>query len=176
MKIPMNYLPPLPTIHPWSMEALGAPSLQSLSNVASAVYVAASRAMFFPFHLDIPVTVTGGFCINGTVVSGNVDVGVYDGEQIPIKIVSSGSVAQSGTNALQSLSMGPTVLGAGDFYLGICMDNATGTLFRGTSLSAAILRRYGAKQQVSAFPLPATSNFSNNVTNAYVPAFGIFVK
>ena len=116
----------LGVIHPWSLESLGAglmTDMKSITSAASATYVAANRAHYIPFVVSEPITVVQLFAYNGATASGNIDMGIYDAKGT--KLVSIGSTAQAGTNALQTFDITDTVLGSGRFYLAVAMDNAT---------------------------------------------------
>ena len=145
---------------------------------ASAVYVAANRAIFFPFRIPHPLLVVKLFAANGTVVSGNIDVGIYD--VAGTRLVSSGSTLQAGISAIQEFNIADTLLGPGLFYLAVAMDNVTGTLFRGSSGGTApvpleLLVTQGMAQQATAFPLPATATFAQ-VAQDYIPVIGLTTR
>lgn len=149
---PFQALPPLPTISPLSPESIVLGASASLASFASAV-LTANRAYLIPFHIEEPITVTKLFCANGATASGNVDVGIYSSSFV--KLISSGSTAQAGTNVLQIFNVTDTIIGPGDFYLAIAIDNGTGTIFS-QNIGTTIGNRIGLLQMASAFPLPAT--------------------
>ena len=92
--------------------------------------------------------------MNGATVSGNVDMGIYSAGFT--KIGSSGSAAQSGTNALQAVDITDTWIGPGDFYFGIACDNTTATFFANNA-GVPLLQAAGGLMQASAFALPANA-------------------
>jgi hypothetical protein len=122
------------------------------SGVISTV---ANTAIFIPFHLPFPYPVKRLFWVNGTAVSGNVDIGLYSGEGK--RLYSAGSTAQAGTSATQFVTPSPAFILPSDvYYMGFVADNTTGQCFRRsnlTGLSAGLSG--GMLQQASAFPLPA---------------------
>lgn len=152
---PNQVLPALPMIYPSAMEMLGTTS--GLFAPSSNPYPLANRAYYLPFHLDQPIIVTKLWWINGTTASGNVDIGIYDSAFT--RIVSAGSTPQVGTSVIQSVDITDTLIGPGDFYIAISMDNITGTIFA-LSSSGGIPRgqAMGTLIQASAFPLPANGN------------------
>lgn len=177
MDFPYAPTEPLVTIHPYTLESLGPiPGILAglaFRSTASAAYPTASLAIFVPFVLAKPILVKKLWCYNGTAVSGNVDVGIYDEQGT--RLCSSGSTAQAGTSTLQEFNITDTVIGPGLFYLAIALDNTTGTLFRGTVTTVALLKQLGMFQQASAFALPATATFAT-VANDYIPVFGLSTR
>lgn len=172
--MPDYHIPPLVTIHPYSFEALGAFNNNAgnfpMLSAASAVYVSANLALFFPFQVFKQFTVRKFFWYNGTAVSGNVCVAVYDAHGT--RLGTSGSVAQAGTSVIQEHDVTDFELPPGVFYLAIAMDNVTGTLVRSTSGGINNLKSVGVAQQASAFPLPAAATLAT-IANDYVPLFGL---
>ena len=169
MKLPYRGLPALPTIHTLSLEAIGLGLGVAFTAAASATYAFTNRAHLIPFHINFPITVTKLFSVNGATASGNIDVGIYSADLT--RIVSAGSTAQAGTNAVQVFDITDTILGAGDFYLAIAMDNTTGTVFRATG-GVANMRRAGMLQMNTAFPLPTTITPAS-VTQSFAPMIGL---
>ncbi len=166
----VNALPPLSTITPWSMEAFG--SATSASLPASATYPSANRALFIPFQTETPIVIPSMICVNGTAVSGNIDMGIYsvDGR----RLTSKGSTAQTGTSTLQRLTFtAPLSLGAGFYFMAFACDNTTATLLR-RGLTAQAARALGMFQMATAFVLPATATFAA-VASSFFPAMAIEV-
>lgn len=160
---------PLPTITPFSQESVISTAAFGLNNFASGAYTAANLALYIPFRLQHPIVVTKLFSSNGATASGNIDVGIYSADFT--RVVSSGSTAQSGTDLNQLFDIADTLLGVGDFYLAVAMNNNTGTLYRTTS-TFNILRVAGMLRQTSAFPLPAVAT-PVALTASYTPMFGL---
>lgn len=168
---PNALMPPAPVITPFALESLGialGAQNNGLVTAASAAYPSANLALFLPFLLGSPTTVTKLCVVNGGTASGNVDVGIYDA--VGTRIASAGSTAQAGTNALQAFDITDVVLGAGLYYLAVAKDDTTGTILRVNPV-AEILRAFGCFQMASAFPLPATATFAT-IAQAFVPAIG----
>lgn len=124
------------------------------TSAASAAWPAANRAIFYPFLLHVPTVLTKLWCLNGNTVSGNLDIGIYD--VAGTKLVSTGSTAQSGTSALQTVTITALPLAPGTYYMAMAMDNTTGTLYRITTPTVNLAIGLGWFQQATAFPLPAT--------------------
>lgn len=113
----------------------------------------ANRGLFVPFTLTRPVRVRKMWCINGTAVSGNLDIGIYD--YALNKVVTSGSTAQAGVSSLQLVTIAATDLYPGLYFWAFAFDNAVATNLHPT-LDVSVARILGVGQQVSAFPLPST--------------------
>lgn len=132
----------------------------------------ANLAIYVPFTVDEAITLLRLFWLNGTAVSGNVDIGVYD--DTLTRLVSAGSTAQASTSVLQFANVADTALTAGRYYLGLALDNTTGRIGRLTSglITAEVLRAVGQFQQGTAFVLPATATPAANA-QTFVPAMGL---
>lgn len=162
---------PTVTIIPQSVESLSV--LQAGSGApTSAAWSAANRALFIPFRLSRPITAVKMFVFNGTTVSGNLDVGIYNKDGV--RLVSSGSVAQAGTSQVQVIDIADTFLDIGLFYMAMAMDNSTGHNFR-RSVNNILMRLTGCLQMASAFPLPATATFAS-ISSSYVPTMGLTTR
>jgi hypothetical protein len=89
---------------------------------------------------------------NGTVVTGNIDVGIYDASGN--RLVSAGSTVQAGTSAIQIFDITDTLLKPGLHYMAIALSNNTGTLAGWSVGNAVDGRPFGLAQMASAFALP----------------------
>lgn len=167
---PYNAFVPLPTIHTLSIESIGEAQTANPGTVASVVWPAANTAILVPFHLEVPILVTLLLAVNGSAVSGNVDLGIYSAAFK--RIVSIGSTVQASTNDVQSFNIADTMIGPGDFYLAAALDNATGTMIRTLLGSALSVRRTGVVRMASAFPLPATITPAAMIAN-FIPIIGL---
>jgi hypothetical protein len=150
--------------------------LESVSRVcgqsgASGAWPAASRALAFPVVVATDFVVTHFWTYNGGTASGNRDVGLYD--EYGTLLLSTGSVAQSGTSTIQVHDVTDTAFPAGRYLLALAHNDATGTYFRLTTSTLGIYAT-GVRQMASAFPLPSTfSPAAGGVSSAYWPIFGI---
>lgn len=133
---------------------------------SSGVWPAANRAIYVAVQLAFPVTVYQVGWWNGTAVSGNVDVGIYD--ETGARLVSTGSTAQAGTSTIQTVDIADTALVAGTYFLAMAMDNTTGQVMR-VSAQTLIQQVSPVAQQATAFPLPTTSTMAT-LALAYLPA------
>ena len=135
-----------------------------------AVWPTANKALYVPFRIGKPVLVKKLFLINGATVSGNVDVGIYDAAGT--RLISAGSTAQVGANALQQFDIADTLLGWGLFYMALAVSNVTATVFATATLVFSELHHLGMGMQTSALPLPATFTLAIPA-DAYLPLFGL---
>lgn len=134
----------------------------------SAVWPAANRAIHVPIWLPTTELIVKLWAMNGAVVSGNIDVGLFAEDGTLIK--AAGSTVQAGTNTLQEFDITDTLVGPGWFYLSAALDNATGTIFAVTSGSVVENQLAGLAQQATAFPL-ANATLAT-VGSAYCPVLG----
>lgn len=138
---------------------------------ASAAWPAANDAIFVPFLITQPILVKRLFVMNGNTATGNIDMGVYtdDGS----RIVSSGSLLQSGTNVPQYFNVTDFVLTPGNYYFAEAMSNVTGTSGR-INISVSRSRTFGILKATGSFALPPTVTFTT-VTSGLIPMVGIEV-
>lgn len=175
----MTYSPPpsvarVPprAITPWSFESLGA-TIAAFADPAPATtaWSQANQALFVPFSIPFTKTAKKMFLFNGSAVSGNVDVGIYN--DAGTRLVSAGSTAQAGTSAIQEFDITDTALpGSQLLYMAVVLDNTTGAVnSRSGGADEGKLR--GILTMASAFPLPSTATFASPSTNFRMPIFGI---
>lgn len=145
----------------------------SYANVpASGTWSSANRALYYPFRVGVPITAKLLWCANGTVAGNNIDIGIFT--QDGVKLVSSGSTAQSGTSTIQTFDITDTQLPPGLYYMGMAMDGTTGTVFA-KSGALAFPRTLGVYQQATAFPLPDPISFAT-ATSTSIPGFGFATR
>lgn len=138
--------------------ALGSAGSMTLS---SGTWPEANKAFFVPFHVLSRIRVRALGYAAGSVVSGNVDGGIYTADGV--RICSSGSVSQTGftTSNLNWLSTSlDNELGPGLFYLALVMDSTTATSIRWGPSNVGLPRAMGCAEMASAFPLPATATLA----------------
>lgn len=155
-----------PSIYTQSPECLGYAFLSSSSN---ASFPAANDAIFLPFKLERPALIKRMFSVNGNVVSGNIDLGIYtrDGR----RIVATGSTAQTKLTSMQFISITTTFINPGLYYLAIAMDNNTGVIRR-FNISIIRQQHFGVLRAASAFPLPSSVTFAT-VNSTVLPNIGM---
>ncbi len=139
----------------------------------SGAWPLANMAIYIPVRVDTPVVVTKLFVVNGSAVTGNVDIGLYTLDYA--RLLSTGSTAQSGTNAVQSIDVTDTPLDAGLYYLALALSSGGATTFRQAPATVLACRVAGQFEELSALPLPATMTPAASA-NAYVPLFGALLS
>lgn len=166
----LNWVPQA-VISTWSYQSLGIEinALTGGLTPASGAYGVANDAVFTPLYLQWPVRVKRLWVANGATVNGNLDVGIYSVGGT--RLVSAGTTAQSGSNALQFFDIADLLLGAGAYYLAVAFSSTTATLFRGAPALGRV-RQMGLAKMASAMPLPATVTLAVP-TVAFIPMMGI---
>lgn len=109
--------------------------LQTTGVTVSSGTVTAALAYLVPLVIDMPLIVKQFAWENGTVVNGNVDVGIYGptGE----RLVSSTPQLQVGVSVTQTFDITDLLLNPGLYYTAIATSSATATFLRSTADLAA---------------------------------------
>lgn len=141
---------------------------------ASTAWPTAGLALYIPFYVSAPGLAQGIFVQNGTAVSGNVEVALYD--EYGNKIATSGKIAQAGTSAPQYVAFGsPVQLTTGRYYIALMFDNTTSTVLAwGTSAAATnVNRMLGVLEQTGqSAGLPAAAVFATSA-RSLLPIVGV---
>lgn len=172
-EFPKQFALPDPLVHISTLSECSVGGIQwGALSATSGAWPTNNKAIYIPFRLTRPFVFDKLFILNGATASGNIDLGVYSADGT--KIVSKGSTAQSGTNAIQSLAVSSTELGPGLFYMAAAFSSTSGTSFRiNPSVSGiTVINQAGIAMQTSAFALPATATFASAV-DTYVPIMGL---
>jgi hypothetical protein len=177
-QLPVPPLPPAATeealkkyLSTFSPEALGAElGGLGLAAVSSTAWGTANQGMIVPITLVEPFDLRMFYVVNGSVISGNFDLGLYDTEGQLIR--SLGSTAQAGANTLQRVAVAPEMLQPGDYYLSASFSSATATVFAKTLPNAGVEQALGVYEQASALPLP-TRFIAAVGTLAFLPLIGM---
>lgn len=167
-----NIYPAPPIITIFSPESLGIQTLVNGSNGvpgSTGAWPTANKAIFIPFTLRFPITVTSLWTNNGSAVTDTRDAGIYSEDGT--RILSTGSTAGSGTSTFQVYSVTATTLGPGRYYLALA-NSGTGSQFIRTAVTAVRAKTMGVYEMTTAFPLPATATFAT-ITAPYQPMFGL---
>ena len=141
---------------------------------ASGAWPNANRAIYVPVLVDAPAIVYRLWYYAGATASGNFDLGLYD---INFKLlVSTGSIAQAGTNGYINRDVTDTPIGRGIYYVAMSLSNTTGTVLRSVASNFATYHRaFGVLQEESAVPLPSTATPVALSTN-YIPVIGASLR
>lgn len=138
------------------------------SNLAWPV---ANMAFFVPVRIPKTVTINQILIENG-LTNGNLDVGIYD--SVFNRLVSSGLVAQAGANVGQYINVANTIIGPGDYYVAMSMDNNVGAVdyVRVQGMIAGLFAVAGCCEQAAAFPLPAVAA-PGTMTQLFIPGLSL---
>lgn len=136
----------------------------------ATAWTTANDAIYIPFLVQAPCTAYQMAIENGATVAGNVDLGIYDVNQV--RLVSIGSTAMAGVSTIQTFNITDTVLGPGVYFMAFASDSTTATFVGMPAGTAQWLRSYGVQQQATAFALPATATMATP-TRTVVPSLAI---
>lgn len=147
------------TIGSFSSESLGR-ELTCMGTISTSfAWPTANLGLFVPVEIYSSLTVVKMSVANGTAVSGNIDVGIYD--MNGNRIVSAGSTAQTGTSVIQTFDITDTLLQAGLYYMALSADNTTSTFGGWSGLAAGDGQAMGLFQMASALALPNPATFAS---------------
>jgi len=145
------------------LNAMGLTS--SLSALATA-----NKAYFIPFSVYAPFPAVKMMIMSG-VPSGNVDTGVYDrGGKL---LFSAGSTPQSNATGTQPLTITPTTINPGEYFLAMSMDNTVGTVENFSGFVVNTARVLGIMELTNAFPLPSVVTFQAVSGVVRIPWVGV---
>lgn len=138
---------------------------QSLSPT-SVTWRAAHHAYYWPVIVEKPLTVVEMAWINGTTVTNNLDVGIFD--ITGHRIVSLGSTPQSGASAIQIADIADTALDPGNYFLAMSADATNLTVDANVNYDLGQLRANGVCETASSFPLPSSITLAGITTTFLV--------
>lgn len=174
LTLPAGGTPELPVVSSADWELSNAMMSHGSANSASAVYPTAGLGLFTPFRLSQRRTYVRAWWLNGTaVMTGTpVDLGVYTiSGTTATKLQSIGATAQTGTSAMQTVTISWT-FDPGLYYLAFSHSEAvTGQYWRGVP-NAFVGRTMALFQAASQSPLTASPTVVAWAT-AYMPFFGL---
>jgi hypothetical protein len=128
----------------------------------------ANLSYFCPIWLPHPYMIRRAFCPNGSVVAGNIDIGVYSPGGT--RLFSTGSTAQAGTSTMQYINLDAYLM-PGSYYLAIAISSTSAMLSGG--LPSNYVMKIGGWLQHSGFPLPASATFASYASSSFFPLFGV---
>lgn len=170
-------IPPPPTVSTHSRHGIGLNLFsEGAAGLGSGAWQGAKRVLYVPIWLDQAMTIQRVWWCNGTTAATNkVDCGVYNAALgLPTtKIISNGTgTTASGTSILQSVSVTPTTIGPGAYFIGLTTDGTTTHMMRTTNGNLPMYKYWGMCQETTgSFGLPATAT-PVVLASAYIPVFG----
>lgn len=133
----------------------------------------ADRVWYIPVWMPNVCKVTHLYLENGSVVNGNIELGLYDLDGN--RLVTTGAVAQAGTTAVQAIALGTAFrVNKGAYYWSFVQSSATGRYQSVTALSGSKARAFGHYIQASTSALPATWTPAFDATIA-IPVGGAYL-
>lgn len=130
----------------------------------------ANFAVYVPVTMPARFTIARFLTVNGNVVAGNVNVGLYSNNMA--LLMSSGSTAQAGTNVVQYIPVADQSFPAGDYFLALAASS-TSARFQGCSFNTQYFCREAGllQESLGSITLPSTMTPVVYAQTA-VPAFG----
>jgi hypothetical protein len=173
---PFISLPTLGTIHIFSLESLGVGLLTvascNINSLADSTAGLSNITRYIPFYLSQSILVAKMFVYNGTVVDGNIDLGIYD--MSGRKLMSTGSVVQSGSSVLQVLDITGPRIGPGNFYMALGNSSNTAKFYHISMSSEQNNWLLGVLDEQT-FPLPDQATFTP-MGICYTPFIGLSIR
>lgn len=153
-----------------------APALKGLNDGSALITTAALSANA---GWVVPITAPAGAVINrawwwnGDAVAGNVDVAIYD--EGFNRVASTGAVAASGPNALQSAALTSpyTLLASKGYYMAISQSSGSQQFTAHTTSTSRIIGAMGVMLLTSSHPLPSTITPAAFLGTTQVAIFGL---
>lgn len=137
-----------------------------------------NQFVFTEFEVDQKLIVNQVCYVVGSASSGNVQMALYGPVVSPDSIISAPFVAsttstgQGTINSAQCLSIGPSTLLPGQYFIGLQGDNGTGTYMR-QSNTAQVTATWNGAFTVAYGNLPTVTATTSNNTNSAIPGFKI---
>lgn len=147
MRLPPLSIGPLTRYGPYFDMAPDGGTFSMVNNT----WEGANYAIFYPINVPWVYPIKRWFWWNGSVVAGNVDVGLYSAGGT--KVVGTGSTAQATVSVKQYVSA-DYLLQPGEYYLAFVTSSATARFVRGGHTQTDAGTLMGIRKQ-TVFPLPA---------------------
>jgi hypothetical protein len=144
------------------------------STVATGWQVA-NTGIIIPFVLNTPFMVRQVMTENGATIGASYDVTWWD-RTLTTKLFTTGSVAQSGTSALQIVDVTDTLIPAGETFVTFNVNNTTGLHRLSIGGSATAFHLAGIRQFAGAVPVASSITPAQASTMSNVPYIGFASK
>jgi hypothetical protein len=138
MTLTSGYLEPVPDLISPYTSGWGIASIHLSSGFGTAgTYESANRGIWYPLYIPTTCVARRMWWTNGSTATGNVEAGLYrDGGFKPgVKLVTTGSVGQAGTSAVQFADITDTTLAPGLHWLYLSCSSTSSTFLRTSSLT-----------------------------------------
>lgn len=136
----------------------------------------ANKAFYFPVRLRRAMTIKQVWVLTGTTPTGNIDVGVFNGDnwQVGASLALNGAVAQGSASVIQKFNITDIPCYAGQkLFVGISCSSASSQVYAVGTSQLANARGMNCFQQTSAHPLPSTPTPAVIATNVIIPMFAL---
>lgn len=163
--------------HTFSRECLGAALACAGQTSTESTTAFAFVTYYVPLILNDEITVTRMFCCNGTAVSNNLVMGLYDYDLN--RLATTATVAQTGAGALQFVALPSTTIGPGRYYMAHQAGNNNAARYLGALMASTVgytMRSAGLLRQVpgaQGLPDSAVPTTLVGIATGIVPIFGV---
>lgn len=145
-------------------------SFQLSANFANSAWPAANRAVYVPVALHARFTVARFMVCNAGAVAGDLDIGLYN--FAGSRLISTGTTAQSGTNAVQYVDVTNQSFPAGNYWLALVLGDTGGRVSTSTTGAGGFEPFWGATlENLGSTVLPATMTPAVRAVGT-LPCFG----
>jgi hypothetical protein len=157
-------------VHTYSLfSAITDLRLQVQTTCGSITWVA-NQSVFVPISIPFDYPVNRVFWVNGSVVGGNANFGIFD--RSGKRIYSTGSTVTAGASAPQFTTPTPFILPAGEYYFAYAASGTTNVVAGSVAVTAAMLALGGVVGQASNLALANPATFAT-VGQALYPYCGV---
>jgi hypothetical protein len=103
----------------------------------AGTYEAADRGIYYPLYVPTTCVARRMWWVNGGTATGNIEAGIYldAGYKPGVKLVTTGTIGQSGTSAVQFADITDTTLAPGLHWLYLSCSSTSSTFLRTSSLT-----------------------------------------
>lgn len=159
----------LPLIGTWSRYGPGSNGGAALSMSSNWT---AQLAVYIPMSFPMAVPVKKLWWINGSNITSNSDVGIYD--SAGNKIVSTGAIAGGTASQLTSNDVGDLTLPPGEYYFAGWRATTDRFGLAGGIVHVTMLQAMGVRYEGSlASGLPSTATFATPASSVFFPILGV---
>lgn len=169
----VHYPAPIGSITTAGWEAGSYGDVPAGYDVFSAAATVQNKRVYIPVLIPERVLVQGMGWLNGATINGNVDASVYDVSGN--LLIDTGSTAQSGATAIQTVNVTDTELLPGNYFLSLVSDSATGT-FSVINMATRAGELLGCFEQAAAFTAPNPATFAAPSGTWRFPWISAFIR
>lgn len=139
------------------------------NTTSTPLFPVANLILYAPVYLPYRIRIKNLWWFNGSAVAGNVNAGLYT--QSGYKIVDTGSTAQTGINAKQSVALGSNIeLVPGGYYFAFSASSVSARFVAWSGISLQLMRDHGYIEDTAAgvtLPSPFSPQQAANAYQVY---------